>query len=117
MAKQQQTAAVNGQHPTKPFLGSDGVEYRRRADIRMSVWARYIEEFPATLAEERYFVALFMGELEDDTLDLDKEERINRAKEALADWTTDKYFSVRETVFDSIIRPASPKKAESQTST
>ena len=105
-------------HPMTPFYAEDGHEYQRRADVTMRECFAYVNEAPTTLAQERYYVALFLGHVEPDTLTLPPEERSARAAEVLGDMPTDDYFRIRDSLFLSIMNPAQqrPVRAEEGTS-
>ena len=115
MTKHQTSTAA---HPMTPFWAEDGREYQRRADVTMREWFAYVNEAPTTLDQERYWVALWLGRLEPDTLTLAPEERSARAAEVLGDMSTDDYFRVRDSLFLSIMNPAQqrPARAEEGTS-
>lgn len=97
--------------PKRPFLGKNGQRYERRASIAMTEWLTYTRAATAqsfTVYEESYWVALFLGRLDPQTINQSAEERYAQAEAALADMPTDDYFAIAGGLFDDIMYPANP---------
>lgn len=95
-------------HSLRSFTGSDGQTYQRRADILMREWRIYTETDITQRVQEQYFVALFLGLVEPDTLLLPWPLRLARSVDVFDDWTFERYFAVRDTIFYDIVNPAAP---------
>lgn len=111
MAKQQQTAAANGQHPMREFTAG-GKIYRRRADIMMAEWLarlRDMREQGYTIFAEAYWTALLLGRLEPDTMALPAEERMKLGEDAIADIPVSEYMALRDALIEDIQMPATPE--------
>ncbi len=101
-------------HPMRDFYGADGKIYQRRADIRMFEWREYIKANVLTREQEMYWVALFLGRVEPETMSLEMAEQIALADQVFAVMSTDEYAAICGAIFSDILNPVSPKNDQTQ---
>lgn len=101
---------------SRPFLGSDGQTYHRRCNIKLKEWRAYVQDEVSLLVQQQYFVALFLGLVHPDTLLLPWPLRLEHSVGVFDELTFEQYFAVRDSIFQDVVNPASPKALPSPTS-